>query len=95
MISSLKKKSKGFTVKIKKQTVQTTGYQIQYSTSSKFSSAKTKLITKNKTLSKNVTKLKKKKKYYVRVRTYKNVKVNGKTVRIYSNWSKVKTVKTK
>lgn len=95
VISSLKKKKKGFTVKLKKQTVQTTGYQIQYSTSNKFSSSKTKTISKNKTLSKTVSKLKKKKKYYVRVRTYKNVKINGKTVRIYSNWSKVKTVKTK
>lgn len=95
VISSLKKKKKAFTVKIKKQAVQTTGYQIQYSTSSKFSSAKTKTISKNKTLSKTVSKLKKKKKYYIRVRTYKNVKVNGKTVRIYSNWSRAKTVKTK
>ena len=95
VISSLKKKRKGFTLKIKKQSIQTTGYQIQYSTSKKFSSSKTKMISKNKTLSKTVSKLKKKKKYYVRVRTYKNVKINGKTVRIYSNWSKVKTVKTK
>ena len=36
-----------------------------------------------------------KKKYYVRVRTYKTVKVNGKNTKVYSSWSKVKTVKTK
>ena len=42
-----------------------------------------------------VTKLKAKKKYYVRVRTYKKVKINGKSTKIYSGWSKVKTVVTK
>ena len=36
-----------------------------------------------------------KKKYYVRIRTYKNVKFNGKTVKVYSSWSKSKSVKTK
>ena len=36
-----------------------------------------------------------KKKYYVRVRTYKTVKINGKSIRIYSGWSKAKTVTTK
>ena len=86
---------KAFTVKWKKQTSQTTGYQIQYSTSSKFKGAKTVTIPKNKTTSKKVTKLKSKKKYYVRVRTYKTVKVNGKNTKIYSSWSKAKTVKTK
>ena len=70
---------------------QTTGYQLQYSTSSKFKGAKTVTITKNKTTSKKISKLKAKKKYYVRVRTYKTV---GKT-KYYSSWSKVKSVKTK
>ena len=86
---------KAFTVKWKKQATQTTGYQIQYSTSSKFKGAKTVTVSKNKTTSKKITKLKAKKKYYVRVRTYKTVKVNGKNTKIYSSWSKVKTVKTK
>ncbi len=73
------------------------GYQIQYSTSKKFTkkTAKTVTIKKNKTTSKTVKKLKAKKKYYVRIRTYKNVKLNGKTVKVYSSWSKAKTVKTK
>jgi len=48
-------------------------------------------VKKNKTTSSTVKKLKAKKKYYVRIRTYK--KVNGKTY--YSGWSKVKNVKTK
>ncbi len=73
------------------------GYQIQYSTSKKFTKKTTKSVTikKNKTTSKTVKKLKAKKKYYVRIRTYKNVKLNGKTVKVYSSWSKAKTVKTK
>ena len=86
---------KAFTVKWKKQTSQTTGYQIQYSTSSKFKGAKTVTVSKNKTTSKKISKLKANKKYYVRVRTYKTVKVNGKNTKIYSSWSKAKTVKTK
>ncbi|MDE6658733.1 MAG: fibronectin type III domain-containing protein [Eubacterium sp.] len=86
---------KKFTVKWKKLTTQTTGYQIQYSTSSKFSSAKTVTVSKNSTTSKTVSSLKAKKKYYVRVRTYKTVKVNGKSTKIYSSWSKSKSITTK
>ncbi len=94
-ISSLKAGSKKFTVKWKKQATQTTGYQVQYSASSKFSKAKTVTVGKNKTVSKKISKLSGKKKYYVRVRTYKAVKINGKSIRIYSGWSKTKTVTTK
>ncbi|MCC8074192.1 MAG: fibronectin type III domain-containing protein, partial [Clostridiales bacterium] len=94
-ISKITAKSKGFTVKWKKQATQTTGYQIQYSTSSNFSNAKTVTISKTGTTSKTISKLKSKKKYYVRVRTYKTVKVNGKSTKIYSSWSKTKTVTTK
>lgn len=90
-ISSVSAKSKGFTVKWKKQTTQTTGYQIQYSTSSKFKSPKYVTVSSNKTTSKTIKKLKPKKKYYVRLRTYKTV---GKT-KYYSSWSKAKTVTTK
>ena len=94
-ISSLKAGSKKFTVKWKKQATQTTGYQVQYSASSKFSKAKTVTVGKNTTVSKKISKLSDKKKYYVRVRTYKTVKINGKSIRIYSGWSKAKTVTTK
>ena len=94
-ISSLTAGSKKFTVKWKKQATQTTGYQVQYSASSKFSKAKTVTIGKNTTVSKKISKLSGKKKYYVRVRTYKTVKINGKSIRIYSGWSKAKTVTTK
>ena len=62
-----------------------TGYQIQYSTDSKFKKEKKSIKTKNaKTVSKKITKLKVAKKYYVRIRTYKGKK--------YSNWSKKKNI---
>ncbi len=83
--------SKKFTVKWKKQSTQVTGYQIQYSTSSKFTSPKYVTVSGYKTTSKTISKLKGKKKYYVRVRTYKTV---GKT-KYYSSWSKAKSVTTK
>lgn len=90
-ISKLKKKSKGFTAKWKKQTTQTSGYQVQYSVYKNFKKAKTKTVKKTKTTSISVSKLKKKKTYYVRVRTYKTV--SGE--KYYSAWSKIKKVKTK
>ena len=90
-ISSLSAGSKKFTVKWKKQSPQVTGYQIQYSTSSKFKSSKTVTVSNYKTTSKKISKLKDRKKYYVRVRTYKTV---GKT-KYYSSWSKAKSVTTK
>ena len=68
------------------------GYQIQLATDKKFKkNKKTVTIKKQKTTKTTVKKLKAKKKYFVRIRTYKTV--NGK--KIYSSWSKVKTVKTK
>ncbi|MCM1498892.1 MAG: InlB B-repeat-containing protein [Clostridium sp.] len=96
-ISKLKAKKKGVSLKWKSQTSQTTGYEIQYSTSKKFTKKTTKNVTvkKNKITSKSVSKQKAKKKYYVRIRTYKTVRVNGNNIKITSGWSKVKTVKTK
>ena len=94
-VSKVKAAKKGFKVTWKKQATQTTGYQVQYSTSSKFKKAKTVTISKNKTTSKSVSKLSAKKKYYVRVRTYKTVKIGGKSVKLYSGWSKAKSVTTK
>ena len=68
------------------------GYQILVATDKKFKkNKKTVTVKKQKTTKVTVKKLKAKKKYYVRIRTYKTVK--GK--KIYSSWSKVKTVKTK
>ena len=68
------------------------GYQIQIATDKKFKkNKKTVTIKKQKTTKTTVKKLKAKKKYFVRIRTYKTV--NGK--KVYSPWSKAKTVKTK
>lgn len=96
-IAKVTAKSKSFAVKWKKQSVQTDGYVIQYSTSKKFTKSTTKSVTvKNKkTTSQTVKKLKAKKKYYVRICTYKNIKENGKTVKLCSQWSKPKTVTAK
>lgn len=72
------------------------GYQIQYTTDKNFEHIiKTKTVKKDKSTSTTVKKLKSKKTYYVRVRTYKASKVNGKTVKVYSSWSKIKSVKIK
>ena len=85
-ITSVKAQSKAFTVKWKKKS-SITGYQIQYSTNSKFKKGNKSIKTKNaKTVSKKITKLKAAKKYYIRIRTYKGKK--------YSKWSKVKSIKT-
>ena len=70
-ISGITARSKGFKVKWKKNKTQTTGYQIQYSTKSKFKGAKAVTVSKNKTTNKVISKLAAKKKYYVRIRTYK------------------------
>lgn len=67
------------------------GYNIQYSTSKRFKKAKTVNISKSSTTSKTIKKLKSKKKYFVRIRTYKTV--SGKTYQ--SAWSKAKSKKTK
>lgn len=88
-------KKKGFAVKWKKQNSQVTGYEIQYSTDSKFINANTIKSIRASTTTKKVSKLNAKKKYYVRIRTYKTVKVNGKTQKFHSGWSKAKKVTTK
>ena len=85
-ITSLSAKDNGFKIKWKKKS-SITGYQIQYSTNSKFKKGNKSIKIKNaKTISKKITKLKAAKKYYVRIRTYKGKK--------YSKWSKVKSIKT-
>ena len=84
-------KSRGFTAYWYKQSNQTTGYQIQYSLYKSFKSPKTLTIKGTAATSKSVSKLKKKKYYYVRVRTYMTV---GST-NYYSSWSSYKSVKTK
>lgn len=92
-IARLQAKKKGFSVKWKKQTVQTAGYEVAYSTSAKFPKKNTKIATvkRNKTVSTNVSKCKAGKRYYVRIRAYQTVK--GK--KYVSGWSKAKSVVAK
>ncbi|MBR0412584.1 MAG: fibronectin type III domain-containing protein [Eubacterium sp.] len=90
-ITKLSAKGKTITAKWQMQTAQTTGYQLQYSTSAKFISAKTVTVKGNKTTSKKIAKLTSKKKYFVRVRTYKVVNKKN----YYSDWSKAKSIVTK
>ena len=91
------KAKKSFTAKWSKQSgkmssARITGYQIQYALNGKFTKSKKTVNVKGyKTTSKTIKKLKAKKKYYVRVRTY--MKTGGAIY--YSPWSKVKSVKTK
>lgn len=100
-VSKLSKGKKAFAVKWKKPSKaalkQTTGYQIRWSTSKKFTAKTTKSKTvktasaAGKRCQLKVAKLKAGKRYYVQVRTYKKV---GK-VTYYSAWSKAKAVVTK
>lgn len=64
------------------------GYQIQYATNSSFLNPSTTLVEGVNTRSATLTGLKKKKTYYVRVRSW--AETDGK---VYSKWSSTKTVK--
>ena len=89
-IQKLTAKSKAFFVDWA-QKGSATGYEIQYATNSKFTSAKKVTITNNKTDTKTISKLSGKKKYYVRVRSYTTVK----GTKYYGAWSASKCVTTK
>ena len=89
-IQKLTAKSKAFFVDWA-QKGSASGYEIQYATNSKFTSAKKVTITSNKTDKTTVSKLSGKKKYYVRVRSYTTV--NG--TKYYGAWSASKSVTTK
>ncbi len=91
-VSKATSRKKGFNLKWKKQEKEISGYEVAYSTSNKFTPKSTKIIAAGKgKVSKSITGLKAKKKYYVRIRTYKTVKGR----KYYSDWSKVKGVRTK
>lgn len=89
-IQKLTAKSKAFFIDWA-QKGSATGYEIQYATNSKFTSAKKTTITNNKTDKATVSKLSANKKYYVRVRSYTTV---GGT-KYYGAWSAIKNVTTK
>ena len=78
-------------IKVKWDEKEVNGYEIAYSTSSDFNNAKKIIVKKADTTSKAVNNLKKKTKYYFRIRTY--ISVNG--TAYYSQWSKEKAAETK
>lgn len=94
-ITKLTSSAKKIVLNWKKISTQNSGYEIQYSTTKKFTkkTTKTLVINKRKITKSTITKPRAGKKYYVRVRTFKKVKQDGKTKKIYSAWSKVKAAK--
>ena len=92
-IKAPKAAKKAVTVKWKGvKKVHATGYQVMVATNKKFTKNVKKSFVKGYSKkSYKMTKLKAKKTYYVKVRTYKTVK----GVKVYSDWSKIKTCKTK
>lgn len=89
-ITSLKNGDNSFTVKYNKDK-NASGYQIQYSRTSRMVSPGSLTVKSNSTVSKTVSKLKSNQTYYVRVRSYKTV--NG--LKIYGAWSAIQSTKTK
>ena len=94
-VKSVKAGKAKVTVNWKQQTKNTSGYIIQCSTNKSFKGSILTTVSSNKAKSKQITKLSTKKQYYVRICTYKNVKKNGKTTKICSDWSNAVAVKTK
>lgn len=85
------KSSKRGQLTVKFTTVETcNGFELQYCTNKSFKKASKVKLNKNKTSS-TLKKLKRKKKYYIRIRAY--VKENGKTY--YSVWCPTKSKKIK
>ena len=89
-ITGLKSVRRGFTVKWKKKS-QVSGYQVRWSLRPDMSRAGKKFIKSGKKTKYTKAGLKKNRKYYVQVRTYKTVKGR----KYYSAWSRKKTVKTR
>lgn len=95
-ITSLTSTAKNqITVKWSKQATETTGYVLYYATKEDLSDRKYVVIKNTSTLSQTVTGLTSNKKYYVAVRTIKDITSNGKTTRIYSTVSPRKTITVK
>lgn len=90
-LKTVKPGKKQVTINWNKQTIQTSGYQIEYSTSSDFKRSKIIEVSDNSHSSKTIKGLSGKKKYYFRIRTYKNVD----SKKYYSAWSGSKKTTTK
>lgn len=88
---------KTVSLKWKKQTKQTDGYEITYSpwNFENTDDTGTEIVTIKNTGTTSYNKVKdwRRKQFYVKIRTYKNVTINGKKQKLYSDWSDVKMVK--
>ena len=94
-IKKISPKKGAVLVKWKKQKQVLSVYEISYSTSRKFTKKTTRSVIsgKGRATSKSVSKLKTGQRYYVRIRAFRTLNVNGKPKRLYSAWSKTETVK--
>ena len=72
-----------------------TGYEVQVSTSKSFKKKVNSYTASSKYTAGNINKLKGNTKYYIRMRTFRTVKYGGKEVKLYSDWCKAKSIKTK
>lgn len=89
---------KKFEIALKwKKTTDDCGYEIVYSTGKNFpkKNSITVQIKKSRTVSWTVSHLKPNRRYFIKIRTFKDIKTNGRTTRLYSEWSKINKVTTK
>lgn len=89
-LSSVKGDSGSVSVTWAKRTAQISGYKIEYSTSPSFENAKYVKVKSNTVTEKKITGLASGAKYYVRIRTYKDLS----NTTYYSSWSDTLSVKT-
>lgn len=86
---------KSVTAKWKKDT-SAGGYQVLIATNKAFTSGKKTInINNNAISSKKITSLKSGKIYYIKIRSFKKISVDGKKLNIYSDYSALKSVKCK
>lgn len=90
LTSAKNSKSKKAAIKWKKAS-KINGYEVQYSTSKNFKKATTKKVKSASKKEYTISKLKKGKTYYIRLRTYKTVNKKN----FYSAWSSAKKLKIK
>ncbi len=90
-IKKLKAKKGSALIKTEKLPEEAQGYQIFYGQDKSFNKHKSITVKSRKQLEKNIKKLKSKKKYYFKVRTFSTVKDE----KYYSEWSPVKSVTIK
>ena len=96
-VKKLTRRGRNLTVRWKSRKGKVTGYQIQYSTSPKFTRKTSKIIVvrNSKKTSYTIRNLKRNKQYYVRMRTYRNRKIDKDRKNIYSGWSKYRKITIK